>query len=121
MAGSCCRCLPRACPGLREQSKSLHEAAASAGCLTCLSPKRPSCLGGASGTGRFPLPLCTSHDAKKLWDEAAWPCRSQGRRPGVGTSPWPEAEALGVRGQGVESGSALFRQMHSVQALGQDL
>lgn len=66
MADFCCCCLPRACPGLHVQSKSLHEATVLSGCLMYLSAKEAiSYQRGALGMVLFPLVLCMDKDNRK--------------------------------------------------------
>lgn len=93
MTDFCCSCLPRACPGLNVQSKSLHETAVLPGCLTYLSDKEaiPS-QRGALGMVLFHLVSCMDKDNRKGCVAMEEPCTRC-------ASTWLVGEALGVRGQ----------------------
>ena len=99
MTDFCCNCLPRACPGLHVQSKSLHEVAVLSGCLTYLSDISEGCFGDG------PFSPCFVHGQRqqeRLWEGAAWPWRSHAScapAHGLWEKHWLVGEALGVQGQ----------------------
>lgn len=117
MTDTCCSCLLWACPELRVQSKSLHEAAVLSGCLTSLSDKEavPS-QRGALGLVLFHLVLCMDKEDRRVFGKGlpghggAVPQHTAGGRSIVYVRPGCRCDK-----------DVLFRQLHSMQAFGQDL